>query len=214
MIAKRKSKASTPKRDPSALKAEAMTGEGPANAAARISLRPTIKAAVTIKEYSKSYGELDLMGLVNELSSQVKAVEGSDMGRAAAMLTTQAHTLDAIFNNFAARAIHAEYMDNLSAYLKLALRAQAQCQATWDTLATIKNPPMMGYVKQANIAHGSQQVNNSGTPTGEASCLRESENLQNELLEAKVGERLDIGAAGKASKADPEMETVGEVNRA
>jgi len=69
------------------------------------------------------------------------------------MLTAQAHTLDAIFNNLEQRAINAEYMDNLDRYLKLALRAQSQCRATWEALSTIKSPPVMGYVRQANGVH-------------------------------------------------------------
>lgn len=79
------------------------------------------------------------------------------------MLTIQAHTPDAIFNNLAKRAINVDYMDNLDRYLKPALRAQSQCRATWEALATIKNPLIMGYVGQANIPHGPQQVNNPGT---------------------------------------------------
>jgi hypothetical protein len=91
---------------------------------------------------------------------------------------------------------------------------QAQCRATWHTLATIKNPPMMGYVKQANIAHGLQQVNNFAASQDAASARSENENLQNELLEAKDGERLDFGAASKTSKADSAMATMGKSHRA
>jgi hypothetical protein len=75
------------------------------------------------------------------------------------MLTAQAHTLDAIFNSLAQRAAlnMGEYIQACETYLKLALRAQSQCRTTWEALATIKNPPVMGYVRQANIAHGPQQ---------------------------------------------------------
>ena len=109
----------------------------------------------------KSYGDLDLEGLVEALAAQTKAASDGDLGRGEAMLTTQAHILDAIFNNLARRAINAEYMKNFDRYLKLALRAQSQCRATWETLSAMKNPPMAGYVGQANIAHGHQQVNNT-----------------------------------------------------
>jgi hypothetical protein len=51
---------------------------------------------------------------------------------------------------------------------------------------TIKNPPVMGYVRQANIGHGPQQVNNaSATPDG-APRAGENPNLQNKLLEEKM----------------------------
>jgi len=48
-------------------------------------------------------------------------------------------------------------------YLRLALKAQGQCRATLETLAAIKNPPVV-FARQANIAHGPQQVNNGPPP--------------------------------------------------
>ena len=149
------------KRDPNQITANGKADEDQAVAIARTVLRPTVQAAVTLKEYGKSYGDLDLGGLIDSLSELTRTTSDGDLKRAEAMLTAQAHTLDAIFNNLARRAINAEYMDNLDRYLKLGLRAQSQCRATWEALATIKNPPVMGYVRQANIAHGPQQVNNA-----------------------------------------------------
>ncbi len=113
----------------------------------RMVLRPTVQAAVTLKEYDKSFGALNLNGLIAALSEQTRASNDGDLSRAEAMLTTQAHTLDAIFNNLASRAIKAEYMNNLDTYLKMALRAQSQSRATWEALSAIKHPPTMGYVK-------------------------------------------------------------------
>ena len=116
-------------------------------------------------------------------------------------MTTQVHTLDAIFNNLACRAINAEYMDNLDRYLKFALRARSQCRATWEALATIKNSPVAGYVRQANIAHGPQQVNNASAAPAGAPRAGENPNLQNKLLEEKYGERLDLGTACTPGRA-------------
>ena len=115
---------------------------------ARTVLRPTVQAAVTLKDYGKSYADLDLSGLIEALMVQTEATIDGDLGRGEGMLTAQAHTLDAIFNNLARRAINAEYMDNFDRYLKPALRAQSQCRATWETLATLKNPADDG-VRQA-----------------------------------------------------------------
>jgi hypothetical protein len=200
------------KRDPNAIIAAEQPGEDEATVLGRTVLRPTVQAAVTLKEYDKPYGDLDLKGIIVALTEQIEASNDGDMKRAEAMLTTQAHTLDAIFNNLATRAIKAEYMKNLDTYLKLALRAQSQCRATWETLGAIKNPPVMGYVRQANIAHGPQQVNN-GT-CDDTPRTRENQNSQNELLEQKNGERMDIGTTSTAGKADPAMATVGEVDGA
>jgi hypothetical protein len=178
---------------------------------ARTVLRPTVQAAATLKAYDKSYGDIDLKGLVDALAEQTKYSNGGDLSRAEAMLTAQAHTLDAIFNNLASKAIKAEYMGILDTYLKLALRAQSQCRSTWEALAAIKNPPFMGYVQQANIAHGPQQVNNS--PPDETSRTRENENQQNKLMEQKNDEWVDTGTKGAAGRADTAMATVGEVDR-
>jgi len=201
------------KRDPNQNTAAGNPGTDQAVAIARIVLQPTVQAAVTLKEYGKSYSDLDLSGLIASLTEQARASSDGDLRRAEAMLTTQAHTLDAIFNSLARRAVNAEYMDHLDRYLKLALRAQSQCRATWEALATIKNPPVMGYVKQANIAHGHQQVNNP-PPTSAPTRTRQNENPQNELLEEKDGEWLDTRTKGTAESGDPEVATVGKGDRA
>ena len=156
------------KRDPNQITAPRRPGEDQAVAIARTALRPTVQAAATLKDYGKAYGDLDLGGLIESLTEQTQASINGDLGRAEAMLTTQAHTLDAIFHNLARRAAlnMGEYLPACQTYLKLALRAQSQCRATWEALVAIKNPPVMGYVRQANIAHGPQQVNNaSAAPT-------------------------------------------------
>jgi hypothetical protein len=185
-------------------------GEDENVALARTVLRPTVQAAVTLKYYDKTYGDLELNGLISALTEQTKASNDGDLGRAESMLTTQAHTLDAIFNNLATRAIKSEYISNLEAYLKLALRSQSQCRATWEALSAIQNPPM-SYVHQANIAHGPQQVNNANP---DDSGVRENQKLKNKLMEKKDGEWLDTRATGATSQADPAMATVGKIDRA
>lgn len=160
----------TKKRVPNQLTVPKKPDEDQATAIARTVLRPTVQAVVTLKEYGKSCGDLDLSGLLDFLNEQTKAVIDGDLKRGEAMLTAQAHTLDAIFNNLAFRAAKnmGEYMQACETYLKLALRAQSQWRATWEALATIKNPPMVGYVKQANIAQGHQQVNNIASSANDA----------------------------------------------
>ncbi len=202
------------KRDPNRLYVIKEPSEDDALAMARTALRPKLQAAVTLKEYNRNFEDLDLTELTNCLVEQTKVATGGDLKQGEAMLTAQAHTLDAIFNNLARRAAlnMGEYMQACEVYLKLALRAQSQCRATWEALATIKNPPVMGYVGQANVAHGPQQVNNASSVASEAPRTRENPNLKNKLLEDKDGERLDPGAACTPGRADPEMATVEEVD--
>lgn len=82
-----------------------------------------------------------------------------------------------------------------------------------ETLATIKNPPLVGYVRQANIAHGPQQVNNALVSGSDASRARENGNSQNKLLEATDGDRLDTATPGTAGRAHPAMAAVGTIDR-
>ena len=66
----------------------------------------------------------------------------------------------------------------------------------------------MVIARQANIAHGPQQVNN-----GEPSRTREVQSEQSKLLEQSHGDRVDTGAAGQAVGADAQLEVVGAINR-
>jgi len=127
----------------------------------------------------------------------------------------QAHTLDALFNNLARRAAAniGAYMNAADTYLRLALRAQAQCRATLETLAVIKNPQPVAFVRQANIANGPQQVNNAPAQPAESSRARESKNQQNKLLESQNGDRLEFGKADAAKETDSSLEAVGALHR-
>ena len=212
MTGKRKRKK---KSDPNRLEIPYRPDEDEAKLLAETTLQPTVQAAATLQHYGKgTFADLDLMGLVKALSDQTQAAIEGEMSRGVAMLAAQAHTLDAIFNHLARRATNAEYMDQLDRNLKLALRAQSQSRATWEAIATIKNPSVMGYVRQANFASGPQLVNNASASFEEAPRAREYSNLQNKLLDEKDGERLDPGTACTPGRADPAMATVGEVDRA
>src|SRR5262245_45682168 len=94
------------------LTVEAKPTESREEALARTALRPTVHAALTVKLYGNSgFGELSLNGLVADLSAQTKAASGGDLNRGEEMLTAQAHTLDAIFNDLARRAKNSQYMN-------------------------------------------------------------------------------------------------------
>lgn len=181
---------------------------------ARKAIKPSVHAAIAIAEYDRYYGEFDMLAMIDALEEQTSKVNHDDLRQAEAMLTAQAHTLDAIFNNLARKAIKAEYIKQLDGCLKLALRAQSQCRSTWEAVAKIKNPPVLGFIGQANIAQGPQQVNNAPANQEEVSCAGENRKPQNKLLEENDGKRVDTGEARASGQADPEMATMGKVNRA
>jgi len=184
---------------------------------AQTALRPNVRAAVTAQSWSKAqFGDLELTALAQELSVQSAAVHQGNMRGVEEMLLAQAHTLQALFHELARRAglNMGEYISAAETYMRLALKAQSQCRATLETLAVIKNPPPVTFVRQANVAHGPQQVNNGVQPTADASRARESANRPNKLLEQQDGERLDSGTAQATVGANPALATVGEINRA
>ena len=189
------------------LEATSQPGEDEAATKARMVTSPTVLGAVTTQAFSNVFGETDLQSLVRELGRQVGKVQENDLSRAESLLLTQAHTLDAIFNELARRAAlnMGEYINAMDRYLRLALKAQSQCRATLETLATIKNPPVI-YAKQANIANGPQQVNNGTVP---AHVGGETSIEPNKLLEHQHEQRLDTGTTGAAIGANRAMATVG-----
>jgi hypothetical protein len=171
-------------------------------------LRPSVQAAITSREFLPFGDEVPTMAVVQELAKQIEAIRGGSMARGEAMLVAQAHTLDAIFNRLALSAAKVSMTNHYEMFMKLALRAQNQARMTWETLATIKNPPQVSIVRQTNIAAGPQQVNN-----GTAGQPGEIGYRPNELLEVTHGERLDPGAAGAAGSPDTRLEAVGASHR-
>ena len=209
---KTKAKAPAKKNGPNQSDASAQSGKDEAMSMARAVTLPTVRGAVTVQAFSKVFGDTNLAALIEVLTKQNECVRGGDLARAENMLMTQAHTLDAIFNELARRSAlnMGEYINAAERYLRLALKAQSQCRATLETLATIKNPPVI-YAKQANISNGPQQVNNGTMP---APAHGETSIEQNKLLEREHGQRLDTGTQSTPIGADKELETVGAIDRA
>lgn len=182
-------------------------------ALAKMALRPSVNAAAVMVSYGNPLGieQGDVGALIDRLADDVKDVWAGDTKRAEGMLFGQAHALQAIFMSLARRAESAEYMKNWEAYLRMALKAQNQCRMTLETLAAIKNPPVV-ITRQANINNGGQQqVNNGAAPA--AAHAGNVHAAPTGLLEQQHGEWLDTGAASAAGGADPHLAPVGEVHR-
>ena len=195
--------------------------------AAKMALLPSINAAIVISEYAgnhKLFGKLDADALVASLAEGSELIWANDLRRPEAMLLSQAHSLQAIYTNLAHRAIQTgEPIKCMETFLRLALRAQNQSRMTLETLATIKNPPVV-IARQANVSNGPMQVNNTVAAAASGSSRAyacecggaASSNLQikqTELLEVRDGKWMDSRAAGSASSADSDVETVGAVHR-
>jgi hypothetical protein len=194
----------------------AVNGESAQQAIARALLDPVLLAGSFLSDMNKQAPHGGPDAFITELRKHARAVTTGDLSRLEEMLAAQAHTLDGLFYSLALRSrsnLAAGYIDTGESYMKLALRAQAQCRATVESVATIKNPPAVAFVRQANIAAGPQQVNNTSALAVASSRAEDSENPPNKLLEAKDGERLDTRTTSSAGGANPHLEAVGAINR-
>ena len=185
---------------------------------AEIGLSATSLNTVTACTFSKGMiGEIDLGESISVMREKASKVNAGNISELEATLTAQAVSLDAIFNELARRAAlnMGEYLQATESYMRLALKAQAQCARTIEVLVTMKNPPVV-FVKQANIANGPQQVNNgsAGLHTSTHAPAGNSSNQSNELLELQHEQRLDNRAPGTAGAINPPLETVGAIRRA
>ena len=149
-----------------------------------IVLSSNTQNAVGILSWSKFAGDADLQGLCDDLGTQTKKVQDGDMRPIEGMLYQQAKTLETMFTSLARRAANQDGLKQFQVNLTLALKAQAQCRATLEALAEIKNPRPVQFVKQANMTTGPQQVNN-GTTAGElreqyAQAHPPTDNIQSE----------------------------------
>lgn len=184
-------------------------GEPAAATLARARLDPALSAAVTLRAWTQNQfaGEWSSQPVVDELKAQAEAASRNDLTRLEAILTTQAHVLDALFNTLARRSARNldAYPDAVERYMRLALKAQGQCRATIETLAEIKNPKPVAFVRQANIAAGHQQVNNLARAEGR--------NSANEILEGvNDEERLEQGPQRQTVLGHSSLAAVGTRN--
>lgn len=171
-------------------------------------------ASTALRFAQAEHGELSLTDMVQSLRTHGEAVNRGDLSAAERMLSAQAVALNTIFAELARRAAlnMGTHLGATEAYMRLALKAQSQSRATVETLAAIKNPPVV-FARQMNVANGPQQVNNGAPPT--APRTPESEAARNELVEDYVHGRsqLDPRTAKAASRAHPCLEPLGAFNR-
>ena len=190
-------------------------GDTDSQVMAALSTRSAL-TATTYKAFAGGGDTLQVTDLMGELRKAGDEVANGNMSRVEKMLTHQALTLDAIFNNMAQRSHKQETFKGIEVLMRLALKAQAQARSTAEALALLKNP--QPYIRQANMTTGPQQVNNAyaGTPShsGIQSGAGNSQTMPNKLLEADHGQQLDTGAQGAAGRNDSHLEAVGAGHRA
>ena len=159
---------------------------------AKAALSASVNNASVIVMYQENImgKDVDINAVIEGLHDTCENVHTGDLKSIETMLVTQAKALQTIFTSLARKAHVQTHQKHYEAFLGLALKAQAQSRATITALVDLKYPRQATFVKQANIAHGAQQVNNGTAP--QQICdqyahthapAKEIENPQNKLLE-------------------------------
>jgi len=160
-------------------------------------------------EYLSPNRKVDFGPLQKSMVDAIENIRNGDLGSAETILMSQAISLNVVFTKLLRYAHTTNLVEQLDRYMRLAMKAQNQCRATLETLATIKNPPL--FAKQANITAGPQQVNN-GIVTNGVARAGIQESAPNKLLESHV-ERLDGSTPAKAAKGNQTVGALEERNR-
>jgi hypothetical protein len=174
---------------------------------------PFATNALALNRFARSTtGAVDLDKLVEAMTANAERVKKGDMRDMEAILVSQATVLNGLFADLVRRSAanySSHHFEAGERYLKMAYKAQNQCRMALEALATMKSPPAI-IAKQANIAHGSQQINN-----GQSSAISSAENekLPNKVLEYSREKCLDTGKEGKTGYGDKSLETLDALNR-
>ena len=181
----------------------------------KVCIGPVITNAYALQSFSKkSIGERSLDSIVAAMAESNKRVNANDLRDVEATLMSQAILLNTMFGEITRRTANrfngeTFQLEVVESYFKMAMKAQNQCRMTLETLANIKNPPLV-YAKQANIANGLQQVNNGVTTHAPA---MENKNSPSKVLEQSREQRMDKGTQSQASQSDSGLEAVAKINR-
>ena len=200
------------KQNPNAIAIMKVEGKSEKRQFAEIGLSATTLNAVTARSFSENtFGETDLTETISVMRDKVSEVNKGNLNELEATLTAQAVSLDAMFNELARRAAlnMGEYINAAETYMRLALKAQAQCARTIEVLANMKNPPIV-YAKQMNVANGNQQVNNGNNATNTPAPAHTGKiiNQPNELLSEMNNATMDTSGTATASYTDKAMATL------
>ncbi|SDW16422.1 hypothetical protein [Nitrosomonas oligotropha] len=179
-------------------------GENEQRKLAEAQFSPDVLNTLTTQTFTKPlFGEIDFTQAIAVMKEKTEKIIAGDLNELESTLTSQVVSLNAIFNTLARKAAHSEFLNQMEANMRLALKAQAQCARTAEILAAIKNPPVI-IAKQANIAAGHQQINNHSS----RARAGKTKNPENELLSEDNHAALDTRRAVETGQTHQEMATV------
>lgn len=145
------------------LDAKAKAGEEREATLARLALRPGVRHATVGNAYAASlFSDKHPLAITESTGVMGDAMERArkgDKALASDILAAQAVTLDTMFTELARRSAMnmGEYIDASERYMRLALKAQANCRATLEALGKLHQPREQT-VKHVHVNEGGQAV--------------------------------------------------------
>ena len=169
-------------------------------------LNSAYKSATVMEAFQENTDRdmFDFPSAMKILEKTAQQIKSGDLSRIEEMLISQAFALEVIFTKTVRTAIRQENLLQYEAHMRLGLKAQNQSRATLQALIQLKQPSQTAFIKQTNIAHGHQQVNN-GTQ------LENKSNSQNKLLKDSYA-KLDTGTTTTTKGIDTTLESLDKVN--
>jgi hypothetical protein len=132
--------------DDRTLNLSAQEGETAERTHAKAAIGPVVRHTVLAEYFATSILGKNLKPPITDTAEVIREHVG-DIGKGdltvpGRLLAAQAISLDAIFTDLASRAAmnRGEYLNAAETYMRLALKAQAACRATIDSLAKLHQP--------------------------------------------------------------------------
>lgn len=138
----------------------AAPGKSDARQMADISLDPAAHALAATRMFNHaSFSDVDTTELYLSLSDKLKQAGTGDLSHQKALLAAQADALNSIFTEMARRAAAnmGQYTGATESYMRLGLKAQAQCRATIEALDRLSSGRVQT-VKHVHVNEGGQAI--------------------------------------------------------
>jgi len=157
-----KAKQSKPPRaaDKDKLFLKAAPGTTDARQRANISIDPAAHALAATRLFNHgTFSDVDTTELYLSLDEKLKAAGAGDLSHQKAILAAQADALNSIFTEMARRsaANMGQYIGATESYMRLGLKAQAQCRATIEALDSLTSGRVQT-VKHVHVNDGGQAI--------------------------------------------------------
>lgn len=156
-------KAKKPATAKNTLEIQAKDGDDRDLLLAKVALAPGARHAATASNFAASLfsdnHQSPIMASTAALGEKMAAAGRGDKAMASDILAAQAVVLDTMFTELARRSAAnlGQYIDAADRYMRLALKAQANCRATLEALAKLHQPREQT-VKHVHVNEGGQAI--------------------------------------------------------